>query len=82
MIIDARETEYIDFDVVELIREFHDVQAPNKNINVSLVGFKNIYKIPEASEKAEKLAETLISQDHSALNKSAGKYRKLIKEID
>lgn len=81
VVIDAREAEYIDFDVVELIREFHDVQAPNKNINVSLIGFRNIYKIPEASEKAEKLAETLIRQDENALNKSAGKYRKLIKEL-
>lgn len=79
VVIDASQTEYIDFDVVEIIREFHDVQAPLRRITVSLVGFKNIYKIPEASAEAERLAETLISADDS--KRYGGKARKLLKEL-
>lgn len=79
VVIDASQTEYIDFDVVEIIREFHDVQAPLRQITVSLVGFKNIYKVPETSAEAERLAETLISASDS--KRYGGKYRKLLKEL-
>ncbi len=45
VIIDASHTEYIDFDVLELIREFRDIKAPLKNINCKLVNFKEKYQI-------------------------------------
>lgn len=45
VIIDASTTEYIDFDVLELIKEFRDIKAPIKNINCTLEGFKDEYKI-------------------------------------
>jgi hypothetical protein len=35
VIIDASNTEYIDFDVLELIKEFRDVKAPLKKIKTS-----------------------------------------------
>ena len=43
--IDASKTTYIDFDVLELIKEFRDIKAPIKNITSKLVGFKEKYQI-------------------------------------
>ncbi len=45
VLIDATGTHYIDFDVLELIKEFKDVKAPLKNIKCILVGFKPKYNI-------------------------------------
>jgi MFS superfamily sulfate permease-like transporter len=45
IIIDASKTRYIDFDVLELIKEFRDIKAPLKNISLELKGFKEIYKM-------------------------------------
>ncbi len=45
VIIDAYDSQYIDHDVLELIKEFKEVQAPLKNINCKTVGFKENYKI-------------------------------------
>jgi carbonic anhydrase len=45
VIIDASHTDYIDFDVLELIKEFRDIKAPIKNINCTLEGFQEKYKI-------------------------------------
>jgi MFS superfamily sulfate permease-like transporter len=45
VIIDASKTHYIDFDVLELIKEFRDIKAPLKNITLKLNGFKEAYKI-------------------------------------
>ena len=49
VIIDAANTVYIDFDVLELIKEFRDIKAPLKNIQLSLVGFKDAYHIENQS---------------------------------
>ena len=43
--IDASTTNYIDFDVLEIIKEFRDIKAPLKGINLTLKGFKDVYKI-------------------------------------
>jgi MFS superfamily sulfate permease-like transporter len=43
--IDATNSQYIDFDVLELIKEFKEIKAPLKNINLELMGFKEKYKI-------------------------------------
>jgi MFS superfamily sulfate permease-like transporter len=45
VIIDATQTQYIDFDVLELIKDFCLVKAPQKNINCVRVGFKEEYGI-------------------------------------
>ena len=49
VVIDASNTKYIDFDVLELIKEFKNIKAPLKNINLSLIGFKEVYKIENQS---------------------------------
>jgi len=45
VIIDASHTDYIDFDVLELIKEFRDIKAPLKHIKCRLEGFKEVYRI-------------------------------------
>lgn len=45
VVIDASNTRYIDYDVLELIKEFKDIKVPLKNIKLELIGFKDAYKI-------------------------------------
>lgn len=45
VVIDASNTDYIDFDVLELIKEFRDIKAPLKNITLELRNFKEVYKM-------------------------------------
>lgn len=44
VLIDARNTDYIDADVLSVIREFERDAAPVREIDVSLVGFKSHYR--------------------------------------
>lgn len=43
VVIDATDTFYIDYDVVQLVRDFLNIGSKDKNIQVSLVGFKDEY---------------------------------------
>ena len=45
VVIDATRANYIDFDVLELIKEFRDIKAPLKNIKCRLEGFQEKYQI-------------------------------------
>lgn len=45
VIIDATKTFYIDYDVLEMIREFEHIKAPDKNIKAILTGFKEEYEV-------------------------------------
>ena len=49
VILDASNTKYIDYDVLELIKEFRDIKVPLKKINLQLVGFKDAYKMENQS---------------------------------
>lgn len=79
VIIDASESEYIDYDVLEEIREFYTVKAPTKDIEVSLIGFRNEYRIPSGSTVHVRMSELEQSED---VQKWAGKHRKLLKELN
>lgn len=48
VLIDATDTAYIDFDVLEILREFRDVKSKDKNIEVTLRGFQEKYKIGDS----------------------------------
>ncbi len=50
VLIDATSTDYIDPDVLELIRDYQTASAPARNVKVSLLGFKERYKIPDRIE--------------------------------
>lgn len=51
VIIDATETVYIDHDVLELIKEFQEIKAKEKNIRLELTGFLEIYDVNNTLEK-------------------------------
>lgn len=53
VIIDASNTAYIDFDVVELLKEFRDIKAPLRNISCEMIGFKEQYAIHSAGSVSE-----------------------------
>ncbi|MBC7776666.1 MAG: SulP family inorganic anion transporter [Phycisphaerae bacterium] len=48
VLIDASDTAYIDFDVLESIREFAKEKADKKGIELTLMGFRDKYKFWEA----------------------------------
>lgn len=48
VVIDAGNTEYIDYDVLELIRDFLHYGSKDKNIAVRLRNFKPAYKMEDA----------------------------------
>lgn len=46
--VDATDTVYIDFDVLEIIKEFANQKAAGKNIEMTLLGFHDRYNLQEA----------------------------------
>jgi MFS superfamily sulfate permease-like transporter len=79
VIIDASETHYIDFDVLDLIRDFFNTTAGEKNINMSLVGFKNVYKLPAAATDND-VVYNLVEKNEIP-KRSSGNYRKLLAQL-
>ncbi|MCW5915922.1 MAG: SulP family inorganic anion transporter, partial [Ferruginibacter sp.] len=79
IIIDASKSEYIDYDVLEVIREFYKVHAPDRNIEVSLTGFRNDYRIPQIGNVHFKMTE--LDQMENVTRKS-GKHTKLLRELN
>ncbi len=47
IIIDARNSDYIDHDVMELIQDFKNTRAPELNIQTNIVGLKDNYKLED-----------------------------------
>lgn len=50
LIIDARYTQYIDQDILEVLETFKKTQAPDKNILLNMLGFKDHYDIHDHIE--------------------------------
>jgi len=80
VIIDASLTEYIDFDVLEIIKDFQQSQAPGKNIKLSLSGFRKSYKVPDAKSEAD-LVTGMMSDVQGPPNRSSGDYKKLLEQL-
>lgn len=78
IIIDATNTEYIDFDVLEMIKDFHASKAPDRNIQMSLVGFRNVYHVPEQIVASDVVS---VLPDESPEKITAGSYKKLMKQL-
>jgi MFS superfamily sulfate permease-like transporter len=57
LIIDATNTKYIDFDVVEMLKDFRNVTAEDKEIKLTLKGFKEQYNIDNTEFKHVKIKE-------------------------
>jgi len=81
VIIDASQTEYIDFDVLDIIKDFSISTAPSRNISVSLQGFKNVYKVAHAKTESEIVSDLTNGGMRDAPKRSAGNYKKLLKQL-
>jgi MFS superfamily sulfate permease-like transporter len=79
VIIDATNAEYIDFDVLDLIRDFYENQAPTKNIKMSLVGFKDTYKVSSANSEKQLVSNFVESGE--VPKRTSGSYQNLIKQL-
>lgn len=49
VIINASDTVYIAYDVIDLIKEFEQIQAKEKLIEVTLIGFKEKYNVKNST---------------------------------
>lgn len=79
LVIDAHKTAYIDFDVLQTIREFKDVKAPQKNIKVILTGFKTVYNIQNTPDLSAEEQSRLTSPHVHTI--SSGNHKELLKEL-
>ncbi len=50
VLLDAQSTDYIDPDILELIRNFKDDIAPTRAVEVSLVGFREKYRLEDRTQ--------------------------------
>lgn len=58
VVIDASSSDFIDYDVIEAIDEFRGV-APERDINLSLIGFKDNYKLKDHVKYVQVLTEEM-----------------------
>lgn len=75
VIIDASKTAYIDYDVLEIIREFASVKSKARNISVLLTGFKPEYKISNHPQ------ETISTVQSNVQIIALGTHEELIREL-
>ena len=72
VVIDAAGTVYIDYDVLELIRDFLNYGSKDKNISVTLRNFKPAYKMQALHVHSEKdlIIQTANNEYSNKANKS------------
>jgi MFS superfamily sulfate permease-like transporter len=80
VILNATNTEYIDYDVLELIKEFHLTKAPDRDIKMSLVGFKHTYDLPDEIVSDGEGGEEGTGGE-TLVKRTKGGYKKLLKQL-
>jgi MFS superfamily sulfate permease-like transporter len=71
VIINASDTVYIAHDILDSIREFRDIRAPLKNIDIKLIGFKEEYDILNTETDIRQ-----VSIEHDLLMKHRERHKK------
>ncbi|HVI48310.1 MAG TPA: SulP family inorganic anion transporter [Chitinophaga sp.] len=79
VIIDAHKTAYIDFDVLQTIREFKEIKAQQKDIKVILTGFKSVYNIQNTPDLSQEEQNSLSSGEVYTI--STGNHKDLLKQL-
>src|SRR5690606_26055767 len=64
VIINASDTVYIAHDILDSIKEFKDIRAPLRNVDVTLLGFKEVYQLENTESDIRK-----VSIEHDLLMK-------------
>lgn len=75
-IIDANDSAFIDYDVLELIKEFRDIKAKERDIKVELVGFRDEYKIDNTLAY-----QFTYSDDETDVKKSRKEHKELLANL-
>jgi len=70
VIINASDTVYIAHDILDSIREFKEIRAPEKNIELTLIGFKNEYLLENTENDIRK-----VSIEHDLLIKHRKRHK-------
>lgn len=80
VVINASDTVYIAHDVLDLIKEFRTINAVEKNIEVSLIGFKEAYELENSKNE-----NNHVFMEHDALikyrNNSISSHKEVIEEL-
>jgi len=82
VIIDATNTEYIDYDVLEVIRDFRASRADERGIKLSLIGFRDTYHVPEAESEGEVVRSVAATREEQPAQTEAGSAADLLKKLD
>lgn len=70
VIINASDTVYIAHDILDSIREFRDIRAPLRNVDVTLIGFKEVYQLENTETDIRK-----VSIEHDLLMKHRNRHK-------
>ncbi|MCG2612113.1 SulP family inorganic anion transporter [Flavobacterium sp. SM15] len=80
VVINASDTVYIAHDVIDLIKEFKQINAVEKNIDVTLIGFKEAYELDNTQYE-----NNHVFMEHDALikyrNNSISSHKAAIEEL-
>lgn len=70
VIINASDTVYIAHDILDSIKEFRDIRAPLLNVDVTLIGFKEVYDLANTETDIRK-----VSIEHDLLMKHRKRHK-------
>lgn len=80
VVINASDTVYIAHDVLDLIKEFKTINALEKDIEVSLIGFKDAYELENSANESNH-----VFMEHDALvefrKKATSSHKEVIEEL-
>jgi carbonic anhydrase len=79
VIIDAHKSKFIDHDVMQVIKEFKNYKAPQKNIQLSLANFKDHYDI-ENNDNIFMMNNDKFSSKENPL-RTSGTQKELLKDL-
>lgn len=83
VIINASDTVYIAHDILDSIREFKEIRAVEKNIDVTLIGFKEEYQLENTETDIRKVSiEHDILMKHRERHKTSSEVITEIKTVD
>lgn len=82
VVINASDTVYIAHDVLDLIQEFKTIYAPEKNIEVMLIGFKDAYHLDNDAENPGNENKVFVEQNLlSHARKGNSSHQEVIMEL-
>lgn len=83
LIINASDTVYIAHDILDSIREFRDIRAPLRDVEVTLIGFKEEYNLANTTTDIRNVSiEHNLIMKHRERLKTSGQVLKEIKSLE